>query len=712
MTSWRPKLPRRWLARALRAQRFAGRTAGEITGQAQRAEFTFVMAAAVVIGLLAGGGAIVFRHLITASHGAFFFSLDQGIETAAALPWYLKLLIPAAGGLLVGPIIAYLAPETRGSGVPEVMEAAALKGGVLRARVVVLKALAAALTIGSGGSAGREGPIIHIGSALGSVLGQVISVNPRHMRTFVACGAAAGIAATFNAPIAGALFAVEVLLGEFAVVQFSPIVIASVTATVLSRHFLGDSPAFAVPQYELLRAAEFLPYAALGVLAGLLSACFIAMVYRTQDAMRALPMPTWLRPAIGGLVVGAIAVALPQVFGVGYGALDDALWGRTAMLVLVVLIPAKMLATSATLGSGGSGGIFAPSLFVGAMLGGAVGYTAATWMPGIASPGAYALVGMGAMVAGTTFGPISAILIIFELTDDHLIIPPLMVACILSVALSSWLQPHSMYTTKLARRGIDLHARKDVNVLRSLAVQDVLDPSPARIPAAMTVHEVLDRMLHSAHGDFFVVDTDGKLVGTLSLIDMRELINRPGLPDGLLAGDMAHTEPPKVRPRANLDLVMHLFGQHDVEEIAVVDRSGLLLGSVRRKHVIEVYNREIFQRDLCGGFHSVVSEVEQEHDVELLAGYRLVEVPAPFAFVGKTLRQLRVRARYNVEIILIRKPELDQGDIEERPGAFPHPDYRMEAGDSLLVMGTREDIRRFRDAQPPHPPRRSGEASA
>jgi chloride channel protein, CIC family len=711
MPGWRPKLPRRWLLRVLRARRLAGRTAGELTHRAQRAELTFLMIAAVVIGLLAGGGAIAFRHLIRASEGAFFFSLDHGIESVAALPWYLKLLIPAVGGLLVGPIIAYLAPETRGSGVPEVMEAAALKGGVLRARVVVLKSLAAALTIGSGGSAGREGPIIHIGSALGSVLGQFISVSPRHMRTFVACGAAAGIAATFNAPIAGALFAVEVLLGEFAVLQFSPIVISSVTAVVLSRHYLGDSPAFAVPQYELLSASEFLPYAVLGVAAGLLAAAFISMVYGTQDLMRALPVPTWVRPAIGGLVVGAIAIALPQVFGVGYGALDDALWGKTALGLLVLLIPAKMLATSATLGSGGSGGIFAPSLFVGAMLGGAVGYVAGIWMPGIASPGAYALVGMGAMVAGTTFGPISAILIIFELTGDYLIIPPLMVACILSVLLSSWLQPHSMYTTKLAKRGINLAASKDVNILRSLAVEDVLDPSPARIPASSTVHEVLDRMLHSARGDFFVVDPDGRLIGALTLLDMRELINRADLPDDLVARDMAHTQPPTVRPKANLDLVMHLFGQHDEDEIAVVDRGGLLLGSVRRKHVIEAYNREIFQRDLSGGFHSVMSGVEPEHDVELLGGHCLVEVPTPFAFVGKTLRQLRVRARYDVEIILIRKPEGDQGDIDRRPGAFPHADYSMEAGDTLLVLGSREDIRRFRDALPPHPPRRSSEDS-
>ncbi len=693
---------RRLTARVLRARRRVLAGAGRLFGHARSADQLFMIVSSIGIGLAAGTVAIAFRYLIQLSQAGFLQSWSLGMDTLRALPWWQRLLIPALGGLLVGPLVRWVANEVRGSGVPEVMESVTFKGGLIRARVIVVKAVAAALTIGSGGSAGREGPIIQIGSSIGSLTGQFLSVNPARMRTFVACGAAAGIAATFNAPIAGALFAVEVILGEFAVAQFSPIVIASVTATVLSRHYLGDTPAFAVPAYELLRGAEFVPYSVLGILAGLTSALFIWMVYRGQDLFRTLVPPLWLRPAVGGLVVGAIAVFLPQVFGVGYGSLHDTLWGRTPLLLLLLLIPAKMAATSATLGSAGSGGIFAPSLFVGAMLGGIVGHLTGMWLPGAAGSGAYALVGMGALVAGATHAPISAILIIFELTGDYKILPPLMVACILSVLLARWVLPHSMYTMKLAKRGIHLQEGNDVNVLRRLAVRDVMEPNPETIHGKRTIHEVIDQIVHSERVHFFVVNRENHLLGSFSLRDLRELLVDPGLPDLIVAADVARSDTPTVRLDDNLDLVMHLFGQHDLAEIAVVERGPerRLVGSIHRKDLINAYNKEIFRLDLAGGFHSLATATERDHGVDLLAGFRLVEVTVPPSFVGKTIRQVNVRVRYHVEIILIRTGEGTEGDIPTRPGAFPHANYRLKAGDGLLVIGNRRDIRRFRDALP------------
>jgi len=695
-------LRQRSMLRIRRTRRRVVALTGLVLGHARRADHAFMILTAILIGLLGGGVAIGFRHLIRLSHFGFFWTWDQGLDATAAFPWWQRLLIPAVGGLLVGPLVWFVARETRGSGVPEVMDSVTFRGGFIRARVIVAKALAAAVTIGSGGSAGREGPIIQIGSAVGSVIGQLSSVSPRRMRVFVACGAAAGIAATFNAPIAGALFAVEVILGELAVTQFSAIVISSVTATVLSRHYLGDTPAFSIPDYDLLRAGEFLPYTVLGLLAGLTSVAFITAVFRAQDGFAALRVPGWMRPAIGGLLVGGIAVVLPHVYGVGYESLDDALWGRLMLGLMLLLVVAKVAATAATLGSGGSGGIFAPSLFVGAMLGGAVGVLAGQWMTGIADPGAYALVGMGALVAGTTHAPISAILIIFELTGDYQIIPALMVACILSVLVASRLQPRSMYTMKLARRGSVIHEGGDVNLLRSLYVRDVFDPSPARMNASLTIHEVIDRMIHGSREHFFVVDDEDRLVGSFSLHDLKALLFEPDGAGQTVAADVARTDAPTVHPEDNLDLVMHLFGQHDVEEIAVVAKgTRRLMGSVRHKHMIEAYNREIFQVDLMGGFHSLATAAVAERSVELLAGYRLVEVGVPYAFVGKTIRQIQARVRYGAEIILIRKPPGEEGDIQSRPGAFPHPDYLLEAGDLLLVLGTPDNIRRFQDALPP-----------
>ncbi|MFZ0391785.1 MAG: chloride channel protein, partial [Calditrichia bacterium] len=371
--------------------------------RAHRGEQVFSIISAILIGVMGAYGAIAFRFLIRFCHWLFFGMYEYSLQLVQNFAWWHRLILPAAGGLLVGPIVYFLAKEVRGSGVPEVMESVSRHGGIIRLRVLFTRTIAAALTIGSGGSAGREGPIVHIGSAIGSAFGQLTGISPKKMRTFVACGAAAGIAATFNAPIAGALFAIEIILGDFAIPQFSPIVISSVTATVLSRHHMGDFPAFQVPQYDLVSSFELIPYSILGILAGIVAVLFVKSLYMTDDFFTQLKIPNYLKPALGGLAVGLIAIKFPEVYGVGYESINKALHGEDVQWILLVLVFAKILATSATLGSGSSGGIFAPSLFVGAMLGALVGDVAHQFFPfKTGGVGAYALVGMGALVAGTT----------------------------------------------------------------------------------------------------------------------------------------------------------------------------------------------------------------------------------------------------------------------------------------------------------------------
>jgi CIC family chloride channel protein len=419
---------------AYRLRRQIGTGLRRLAQRLRQGDHIFVIITAMIIGMLSGYGAIAFRSLIGLSHNVFFGTTAYSLQFLSEMSWWQRLALPCGGGLVVGLIVTRFAPEVRGSGIPEVMEAVAHRGGAIRMRVLVTKALAAAITIGSGGSAGREGPIVHIGSAIGSAAGQLLEVSARRLRTFVACGAAAAIAATFNAPIAGALFSVEVVLGDLAVGSLSPIVISSVVATVISRHHLGDFPAFEIPAYEPVHVAELLLYAGLGLAAGLTAAFFIRLLYGIGDLFERSRIPPWLQPATGGLAVGSIAVWLPHVFGVGYETINAALWGTATASLLLLLVAAKAVATSLTLGSGGSGGVFAPSLFMGASLGAAWGHFANAVAPGwTAAPGAYALVGMGAVVAATTHAPITAILIIFEMTNDYRIIPPLMLACVLGV---------------------------------------------------------------------------------------------------------------------------------------------------------------------------------------------------------------------------------------------------------------------------------------
>ncbi|MEA1962183.1 MAG: chloride channel protein [Bacillota bacterium] len=359
------------------------------------ADSSYLIILAFVVGVGTGFAAIGFQKLIKLFQ-VLFFSGGSTLLSGSMGRFYI-ILVPAIGGLLVGPIIYFFAREAKGHGVPEVMAAVAEKDGIMRPRLVLVKAFASAISIGSGGSVGREGPIVQISSAIGSAVGQAFKLTPNIMKTLVACGAAGGISATFNAPIGGVMFAQEIILGEFATSNFILIVISSVTSAVISRVFLGDYPAFMVQPYELVSSVEMLFYLVLGVLAGLFAVLYIKVLYRAEDAFdRITVVPEYFKPVIGGLMIGVIGLYFPQVFGVGYETVEDVLKNGLPWILVFTLLFVKLLATSITIGSGGSGGVFAPGLFMGSMLGGSFGYFVHTYFPMITAPaGAYALVGMG-----------------------------------------------------------------------------------------------------------------------------------------------------------------------------------------------------------------------------------------------------------------------------------------------------------------------------
>ena len=437
---------------------------------------------AVLTGAGAGVGAVAFRYMILGVSYVVSGHRDYSAVGRAANPlvpglggWFV-FFAPVVGGLAYGPLLSRFAPEARGHGVPEVMYAVDRLEGRMRPRVPLVKALASALCIGSGGSVGREGPIVQIGSALGSVAGQLARVPEQQLRLLVACGAAGGISATFNAPIAGVFFALELILRNFDTRSFGLVAVSSITADAVGRAVFGSHPFLSLPAFALGSPAEFVPYAGLGVLASLVGIAFMRVLYAGEDAAdRLWRGPAGLRPGAGGLLLGVVLLAVPQMYGVGYPVLERAVDGRYAILVLLGLLAAKILATSMTMWIGGSGGVFAPSLFMGAMLGSAYGALAHQVIPGIvAAPGAYGLVGMGAVFAATARAPISAVLIIFELTGDASMIMPLMLAIVVSTALSNAITRDTIYTLKLRRRGIDLDAPDPA----------ALTPPPAEPPAA------------------------------------------------------------------------------------------------------------------------------------------------------------------------------------------------------------------------------------
>lgn len=652
----------------------------------RKSDQAFMVVIPIGIGLVGGFGAVILRTLI------HFFEHYLWGSWGTNLGWLQTLIVPATGAFVVGLIVHFFSQEAKGHGVPEVMEAIALKNGVIRPRVVVSKAIASAITIASGGSVGREGPIVQIGSAIGSTIGQVFKLSRRRMQTLVACGAAAGIAAAFNAPIAGAMFSVEILLGDFAVSQFTPIVISSVSATVVSRLFYGNFPAFNIPKYELVHPVELLPYAILGVLTGFVAILFVKVLNYFEDKFDAVKKPDYLKTTLGGLLLGLWGISFPQVFGVGYGAMDLALLGKMEAWLLFILIFVKILATSLTLGSGSSGGIFAPSLFIGAMTGGFFGNILNSLFPAVtAGPGAYALVAMSSLVAASTHAPITAILIIFEMTSDYKIILPLMIATTISSLLATKLQRGSIYTLKLLRRGVNISQGKEVNVLRSMKVKDVMRSSVEIVSPQASLKEILERFISSPHSYLYIRDKDGYLSEKISQAELSTITEQyEVVKDLVVAQDFSSPNNLVVKEDDNLDYVMRLFGRENISEIPVVKSNSTneAVGSVWRIDVISAYNKEILKKDLVGTVSSMMAGFTHHSPVEVMDGLYMMEIEVPRMFIGKQIKDVDVRNQFGVEIALIRKRHVQNKLCTQHPDAR----YVFQDDDNLLIMGTKNKV--------------------
>jgi CIC family chloride channel protein len=646
-----------------------------------------LIATSVVVGIGAGLAAILFRWLIDLVSQFTFVTLPGWLDSLPAPfgwlpgPVYL-ILAPAMGGLLVGLLVAYLAPEVRGSGIPEVMEAVALHGGRIRPVVLLVKPIASALTIGTGGSAGREGPIVQISSALGSTLGQILHLSDDRIRHLVACGAAGGIAATFNTPIAGVLFALEVVLGEFSVANFGPVVIAAVVADVVAQAAFGDLRAFIVPEYSIKSLWEFPMYAVLGVLAALVALMFVRLLYASADRFEGWSaVRPWLKPAIGGALVGLLAVlygpipgvayqGLPPTFGVGYEEVSGALQGQHLLFTMLGWMVLKTLATAITLGSGGSGGVFAPSLFIGAMLGGVWGIAMGTLFPNITAPaGAYALVGMGAVFAGATHAPVTAVLSLFELTGNYLIVLPLMLAVTISTALAQyWLHGESIYTLKLTRRGIRLSRGRDVDVMEGILVGEAMTRQVDTVPTTMTLGELREEFRRTQHHGFPVLDEQGKLYGIVTVQDLKRALEK-GYTQESQVEEITVTSLIVAYPDEPMAFALHRISVRGVGRLPVVDRAdpGQLLGSVRRSDIVQAYKIALTRRaELQQHTERLrLRNVDSTEFVEL-------QVKKGSPCVGCQVRDLATQLPHDLVLVSIRRANgqmlIPHGDTEFYPG--------------------------------------------
>ncbi|MFA7382473.1 MAG: chloride channel protein [Desulfurivibrionaceae bacterium] len=564
-----------------------------------------VLAIAAGIGLLAGAANIFFRATVALVHETLFVGGSALLGLAKGGLYLLLLpLIPLCGMLLLIPLSLLFPGEINGYGFPKFLRQVNLEGGIIRLRTIPLKILACALTIGSGGSAGVEGPIAQVGGAVGSQIGQFFRVSGSRMKVFIAAGCAGGVAAMFNAPIAGVFFASEiVLLGTYEISSFAALVVSSAMATVVSRGYYGDSPAFPMPAYEMVNSLVEVPlYSLMGVLMGLVAVLHIQVFYTIRDRFAALRLSPQLKPLLGALAIGVLAIGFPQIMGDGYHYLAEVLAGHGVLWVMGALIFCKIAATAITLGSGGAGGVFAPALFIGAVTGGAFGSVAHTLLPQhTANPGAYAAVGIGAFLAAATHAPLTAIFLLFEMTGNYLIIVPIMLASIIGTVVAARLNPDSIDTVDFSRDGIDLHEGREISVMKSIKVGKVVSEEVDFISEQANVDQLLTIFSLARDSFYFpVVDESGRMIGVVSLQDVKSILHDERQRLSARVGDICTRKVVVLTPEDNLYTALALFDTRGLEEIPVVEAEDnrWVVGMLKRREAIAAYNKEVLRRGI------------------------------------------------------------------------------------------------------------------
>ena len=555
---------------------------------------------AIVLGFAAAYGAIAFRSLISmVQWTALSTGSEDLLKFMAGLEWWRIVLAPTLGGLVVGLIVRFFTAEQRPLAVADVIEAAALKSGRMNLSSGLKAAVVSAISIGSGASVGREGPVVHLGASLAAFVADKLNLSRGRALTLLGCGVAAAIAASFNAPIAGVFFALEVVVGHYALSAFAPIVIASVVGTVISRAHYGDFPAFIIAEQVVASPWEFILFAALGMASAGAAYLFMRSIFAMQEIAEKVPGPVWLRPALAGLVIGLLALVFPQILGVGYGVTDQALKGVLGLELLLAMVFLKIFATALCLGFGFGGGVFSPSLVVGAMLGGAFGAAAALVVPeGLSSPGVYSMVGMGAVAGAVLGAPISTILIVFELTGDYKVTIAVMVAVVLASIIVRDMLGRSFFTWQLERRGIDLSGGRENEHLKSIKVRRVMESRMTTVDAGTKLTDLRRRIVRAPSGVVFVTDKQGRLEGMITMADLSEALFDMSLDDLVTAGEMARPPHDFVEAGISLDRAVAAFGEAAKEPFLPVvasRRSMKLVGILTEREVMLAQQRALLK---------------------------------------------------------------------------------------------------------------------
>jgi CIC family chloride channel protein len=657
---------------------FLGRSTGELRAYL----VSFVLAA--VVGVAGGFAAIGFQHLTDVARVLLIGGSidDRFLDAARELAWWQRLLMPAFGAAIASFLLYVVFRWAHAQSNPDVLETVSLRKGGIPLAPVVARSVATCAVIGSGGSSGREGPIIQIASAIASTIGSWTRLRPRDLSVLIACGAAAGMAGAYNAPIGAAMFVMEVILGSFVMETFAPVIVASVTSALTVRAVSDVSSVYDVPHFTVANPWEALPIFALGLLSALVGWGLLRTLWSVETLLGRVPVPRWALPVVGGLLVGAIGIALPEVWGNGYDAVSLVLKGAIPLGFTAALLPAKAVATGITSGSGIAGGVFTPTLFVGAALGATFGGLLHAAFPHAGlQPGLFALIGMGSVLAATTHAPLMAILVLFEMTLDPHLIAPLMLGAVTATLFARWIHADSIYTARLKRRGVRLPEGVEEAALLRTYARDLVRTEADTLPANAPIQQVLDVFLHRRRDALYVVGDGGRYVGVARIHDVKAVFGGGGEGATIIAMDVAVPVEPVAEDEA-IAGVLARFDDPELDEVPVVASrtDPRFVGTLSRRDILAMLRHEVLveeSRPVRMGSRAGTGSAY----VELPDGWRISEVAPPLDAFGRPADPAAwAAARGGVPLVVLRP------DGKGGRDPLPPSTTALRHGDVLVVM--------------------------
>jgi len=653
-------------------------------------EYARFSAFAILTGALAGIMAVLF-------HEAILFFTELSFKNT---PRILYIIVPAVGMLILSLMTMAFPKTANKKGISEVIKAVAIRGGYIPFRTTLFHFIAPAICIGTGNTLGPEGPVAQLGGGISSKFGNLLGLSDSKRRVFTAAGAGAAIAAVFNSPLGGIFFALEIiLLNDFQTPTFSALVLASVTASAISRAILGNHAVFIFDKLNIGSYGSFYLYAILGVVSGFLSLLFIRYSDFVEEIFSKkilFRIPKVIIMVAVGLLMGISGYFFNGIFGIGYEAINNILAGKEIWDIVLILVALKFILVPLILYSGGFGGLFAPTLFIGAGAGYLFAYALNYFWGVQLDTSAYVLVGMGAMLGGVNTIPITAILVIFEMTQNYTFILPLMLAVIISTTIVQiFLKGSSIHIKHLEREGYKISSGRDTNILRSIFVADVMKNDILLIPENASISKLISMLLESPHSTFYTINKEGNLVGTITENELRPIITvYDEIRDTLVASDIAKPGVVTVFKSDNLEHIFNLFGANNVDSFPVVTHSNprKAIGTIWRQDVMTAYNRESLKHNLTDSLANEIKSIQKNQISKVAEGYSIVETNVPPSFVGKSLAELRLRNKYGLEVLMIKKNNPLFDEEQKSQVVVPDPNYTMQSDDILVLFGPDENI--------------------